>query len=62
MSHTELPYQHVAATPVGPPASRVQIHEHEAWTVSDWLGVPAVAVCTGIANRQCRDAVQLIHG
>jgi regulator of protease activity HflC (stomatin/prohibitin superfamily) len=48
MSHTEPSFQELDATPVGPSGTRVQIHEHEAWTINGWWGVLAVAVCAGI--------------
>jgi hypothetical protein len=48
MSQTEPSFQELDATPVGPSGTRVQIHEHEAWTINGWWGVLAVAVCAGI--------------
>jgi hypothetical protein len=47
MSQTDQPYQQPDAIPVGPSASRVQIHEHEAWTINGWWGVLLIAICIG---------------
>ena len=49
MSESEPSFQQLDAAPVGPSGTRVQIHEHEAWTINGWFGVLAVAVCAGIA-------------
>lgn len=45
MSQSEQSYNESAATPVGPTGTRVNIREHEAWIISGWWGVLAVAVC-----------------
>jgi regulator of protease activity HflC (stomatin/prohibitin superfamily) len=49
MSQTEQPFEQLDATPVGPSGARVQIQEHEAWTINGWFGVLAVAICIGVA-------------
>src|ERR1035438_104828 len=45
MSQSDLSYQQLDATPVGPSGTRVQIHEHEAWTINGWFGVLVIAGC-----------------
>ncbi len=49
MSQSVQPYQRMDGTSVGPAGTRVQIHEHEAWTINGWFGVLAVAVCIAVA-------------
>ncbi len=49
MSQSELSNQQQDAAPVGLTGSRVQIKEHEAWTISGWYGVLVVAICIGAA-------------
>jgi hypothetical protein len=49
MSQSDQSYQQLDATPVGPSGTRVQIHEHEAWTINGWFGVFVIAVCIVIA-------------
>src|SRR5580693_7175970 len=48
MSQTD-PLIQPDATPVGPSGTRVQIREHEAWTINGWYGVLAIAVCIAVA-------------
>lgn len=49
MSQTDQPNQPLQAAPVGPSGTRVQIQEHEAWTINGWYGVLAIAICIGAA-------------
>jgi hypothetical protein len=49
MSQTEQSFEQPDATPVGPSGTRVQIHEFEAWTISGWWGVLAIAILIGVA-------------
>jgi hypothetical protein len=49
VSQSELSNQQQDAAPVGLTGSRVQIKEHEAWTISGWYGVLVVAICIGAA-------------
>jgi hypothetical protein len=49
MSQTDQPNQPLQAAPVGPSGTRVQIQEHEAWTISGWYGVLVIALCIGSA-------------
>jgi len=48
MSQTD-PLIQQDAVPVGPSGTRVQIREHEAWTINGWYGVLAIAVCIAVA-------------
>jgi len=45
MSQTDQSYQQSEAAPVGPSATRVAIHEHEAGSINGWWGVLLIAVC-----------------
>jgi regulator of protease activity HflC (stomatin/prohibitin superfamily) len=49
MSQSDVPFQQPEAAPVGPSATRVDIHEHEAWSINGWWGVLAVFACIGAA-------------
>ena len=44
MTDTVQPYSDPEATPVGHLGTRVDIHERQAWAISGWLGVLAIAV------------------
>jgi SPFH domain / Band 7 family len=49
VSQSEISNEQLDAVPVGPRGTRVQIQEHEAWTINGWFGVLVVAVCIGVA-------------
>jgi regulator of protease activity HflC (stomatin/prohibitin superfamily) len=49
MSQTEQLGTEPEATPVGHAGIRVEIREREAFTVSGWYGVLALAICIGVA-------------
>jgi regulator of protease activity HflC (stomatin/prohibitin superfamily) len=58
MSQTEQSFEQPDAKPVGPSGTRVQIHEHEAWTINGWWGVLAVAICIGIIIELARSSAK----
>jgi hypothetical protein len=57
MTQAVQPYSNPEATPVGHLGTRVDIHERQAWAISGWLGVLAIAVCIGAAILLAHSAV-----
>ena len=45
MSQSAHPYRDPEASPIGQAGTRVQIQERQAWSISGWFGVLAVAAC-----------------
>ena len=60
MSQALQPYSNPEATPVGHLGTRVDIHERQAWAISGWLGVLAVAVCIGAAILLAHTSVKAL--
>ena len=63
MSQIDQSQPPVDAEPAGPTGKRVQIREHEAWTINGWFGVLVIAACIGaaipIANSSVKGLVAL---
>jgi len=60
MTDTVQPYSDPEATPVGHLGTRVDIHERQAWAISGWLGVLAIAVCIGGAILLAHSSVKAV--
>jgi hypothetical protein len=63
MSQSDLSFKQPDAAPVGPSATRVNIHEREAWRINGWWGVLVVVLCigavAGIAETSIKGLVTL---
>jgi hypothetical protein len=58
VSQSDLSNQQPGAPAAFSPGTRVQIQEHEAWTINGWFGVLVVAACVGISIPLANSSVK----
>jgi hypothetical protein len=58
VSQSDLSSQQPGAAAAFSPGTRVQIQEHEAWTINGWFGVLVVAACAGISILLANSSVK----